>query len=51
MVLLAKGDPSMTNIENTRPIIIKSHLLKIREKAILQKLEKVESDLLKVSEY
>lgn len=46
LTLISKSNQSETKIEDTRPISIGSHLLKIIEKAIKLKLESLRSELL-----
>ena len=38
-------------MRDTRPIVVKSHLLKVIEKAVMVKLKAVNSELLKVGTY
>ena len=38
-------------MRDTRPIVVKSHLLKVIEKVIMMKLKATDSELLKVGTY
>ena len=49
--LLSKTKCSETTIEDTRPIAIGSHLLKVVEKAVKLKLDNRESKLLQTDSY
>ena len=51
LVVLSKSSKPEDKVENTRPILVNSHSLKIIEKTILQKLEEIGSSLLTVPEY
>lgn len=51
LVLLSKKDTDIVTLDNTRPIMVNSHLYKIMEKAIANKLTQMKSPLLKVGAY
>jgi len=51
MVLLGKNRWKEASLDETRPILIDNNLLKIVEKAIEQKIEELDSDLLGSKSY
>lgn len=51
MVIFSKCNSSETKIEDTRPIMVMSHMTKIFEKCILDKLETLNSKLLEIQNY
>ena len=48
---MSKTRNSEVNIEDTRPVVIGSHLLKIAEKTIKLKAEKLKSNLFVTEDY
>lgn len=51
LVVLSKTSKPEDAVEKTRPIMVNSHSLKIIEKAILFKLEEIDSNIFKVPDY
>ncbi len=51
LVLLSKSASEIAEISNTRPIVVLSHLSKITEKMIVNKLNSIESKLLDTGDY
>ena len=51
LVLLSKDNKPQAQIDNTRPIVVNSHITKVIEKAILIRLRKLNSKLLDTDKY
>ena len=51
LVLLSKDKTGISTIDNTRPIVILSHVRRVYEKAIKSKLESINSKLLSTGKY
>ena len=51
LVLFSKNGHSSCTMRETRPIVVKSHILKVVEKAVMLKLKVLNSELLKVGPY
>ena len=51
LVLLSKDNKDFAEVSNTRPIVVTSHITKVIEKAIVIRLEKMNSKLLSTGSY
>lgn len=51
LVLLSKSKSSETTIDGTRPIMVNSHITKIIEKCIKNKLEEIKFEMLLIAKY
>jgi hypothetical protein len=49
--MLTKSNKDIAHVEDTRPIVVLSHITKIIEKAIVNKLKELDSQLFKVKGY